>query len=167
MPTLDFLILGFVSVGIFIAQLVGLFRFLAMAVFAYAIALLVIVNAGSIEHYIHIIIRNPGGERTILIGLLGLFAGLVILFSVVALTFLFASAIFRLLGPKSQSSGTKLAGALLVLVFQNLAASGFYFSVYDKDRNLWMRWAAGSAWAHGLEPVHQAIYPIYRSILGD
>ena len=101
MPTLDFLILGFVSFGIFIAQLVGLFRFLAMAVFAYAIALLVIVNAGSIEHYIDIVIRNTGSESTILIGLLGLFAGLVILFSVVALTFLFASAIFRLLGPKS------------------------------------------------------------------
>ena len=167
MSSLDLLILGFVSVGIFLAQRVGFFRFLAIAAFAYVIALLIIVNASSIEHYVSIVIRNTGGGSTILIGLLGLIAGLMVLFSIVSLTFLFASAIFPLLRPKSQSMGAKLAVALLVLVFQNLAASGFYFSVYDKNRNLWMRWAAGSAWAHGLEPVHQAIYPIYRKTLGD
>ena len=167
MSTLDFLILGFVSVGIFLAQLVGFFRFLAIATFAYLIALLIIVNASSIEHYVSIVIRNTGGDSTILIGLLGLFAGLMVLFSIVALTLLFASAIFQLFGRKSQSMEAKFVAALVILVFQNIAASGIYFSVYDKDRNLWMRWAAGSAWAHGLEPVHQAIYPIYRKTLGD
>ena len=62
MSSLDLLILGFVSVGIFRAAC-GVFPLPCDSAFAYVIALLIIVNASSIEHYVSIVIRNTGGEH--------------------------------------------------------------------------------------------------------
>ena len=157
----DVLLLLFFAIGMVLGYFRGAYAGVILLVASYVPMFIFVYFYDFITEFVSGIITNSGDGITAAIGGLGAFSGVIAIAGLFGALFFGTRLILKIMKVEQLSVAEKIAGALVGVIGQNIAATLAFFLIYTAIPVHTASSVKDSLWIKMMRPIHVMTYPTY------